>query len=94
VAEANAIYGDNSPVIQFEVNSDVRAYPLGIMTWHEIVNNVVGGAAVSVTFCTLCNTAIAFERTVQGNVLTFGTSGLLRNSDLVMWDRQTESLWQ
>ena len=93
-AEADAIYRDNSPVIQFEVREDVRAYPLEIMTWHEIVNDVVGGMPVAVTFCPLCNTAIAFERTVAGTVLTFGTSGLVRNSDLVMWDRQTESLWQ
>ena len=94
VTEADAIYGDSSPVIQFEVNGDVRAYPLDILTWHEIVNDLVGGVPVSVTFCPLCNTAIAFERTLEGNVLTFGTSGLLRNSDLVMWDRQSESLWQ
>lgn len=94
VAEADAIYSDNSPVIQFEVHEDVRAYPLEIMTWHEIVNDVVGGTPVAVTFCPLCNTAIAFQRTVAGSVLTFGTSGLVRNSDLVMWDRQTESLWQ
>ncbi len=94
VAEADAIYSENSPVIQFELGEDVRAYPLEIMTWHEIVNDVVGGVPVVVTFCPLCNTAIAFERTVAGTVLTFGTSGLVRNSDLVMWDRQTESLWQ
>ena len=76
VAEADAIYSDNSPVIQFEVHGDVRAYPLEIMTWHEIVNDMVGGVPVAVTFCPLCNTAIAFQRTVAGSVLTFGTSGV------------------
>ena len=94
ITTADEYYKGNSPVIQFEVNGDVRAYPLAIMTWHEIVNDVVGGVPVSVTFCPLCNSAIAFERTVGERVLTFGTSGLLRRSDLVMWDRQTESLWQ
>jgi hypothetical protein len=62
--------------------------------WHEIANDVVGGVPVTVTFCPLCNTALVFERTLDGVVYDFGTSGNLRNSDLVMWDRQTESWWQ
>ena len=82
------------PVISFELNGDQRAYPLQILMWHEVVNDVVGGVPVTVTFCPLCNSAIVFERTVNGMVLDFGTSGNLRNSDLVMWDRQTESWWQ
>ena len=86
--------GDQEPVIAFELNGDIRAYPLQILTWHEIVNDVVGGVPVAVTFCPLCNTAIVFDRTVDGVVHDFGTSGKLRNSDLVMWDRQTESWWQ
>ena len=94
IAQEADQYADNAPVVQFEINGDARAYPLGILTWHEIVNDVVGGVPVTVTFCPLCNTAIAFERTIEGQVFTFGTSGTLRNSDLVMWDRQTESLWQ
>ncbi len=94
VADEVGIYADNAPVIQLEVNGDVRAYPIGILTWHEIVNDVIGGVPVTVTFCPLCNTAIAFERTIDGEVFDFGTSGTLRKSDLVMWDRQTESLWQ
>ena len=86
---------DIEPVISFEVNGDARAYPLQIMTWHEIVNDTVGGEPVVVTFCPLCNTALAFARPeIDGEVLTFGTSGNLRNSDLVMYDRQTESWWQ
>jgi hypothetical protein len=100
VATANVVYRDDSPVIQFELNGDARAYPLDILTWHEIVNDIVGGVPVAVTFCPLCNTAIAFERVVSGGqleeplTLEFGTSGVLRNSDLVMYDRTTQSLWQ
>lgn len=82
------------PVVALEINSDARAYPLQILIWHEIVNDVIGGVPVMVTFCPLCNTSVVFERTVDGRVLDFGTTGLLRNSDLVMYDRQTESWWQ
>jgi hypothetical protein len=82
------------PVIELMLGRDVRAYPLRILTWHEIVNDRVGGVPVTVTFCPLCNTAIAFDRRVSGRTLSFGTTGNLRNSDLVMYDRQTESWWQ
>ena len=86
---------DREPVISLQIDGDARAYPLQIMTWHEIVNDKVGGVPVVVTFCPLCNTALVFERpSVNGQILTFGTSGNLRNSDLVMYDRQTESWWQ
>ncbi|HWQ28797.1 MAG TPA: DUF3179 domain-containing protein, partial [Dehalococcoidia bacterium] len=90
-----AIFLDpREPVIALEVNGDARAYPLRILIWHEIVNDTVGGVPVMVTFCPLCNTSIVFERVVDGRTLDFGTTGLLRNSDLVMYDRQTESWWQ
>lgn len=82
------------PVIRIEINGDARAYPLRVLIWHEIVNDVVGGVPVVVTYCPLCNAALVFERTVNGQVLEFGTSGLLRHSDLVMYDRETESWWQ
>src|SRR5262249_15674884 len=82
------------PVIELTVGRDVRAYPLQILIWHEIVNDRVGGVPVTITFCPLCNTAIAFDRRVRGRTLSFGTTGNLRNSDLVMYDRQTESWWQ
>jgi Protein of unknown function (DUF3179) len=82
------------PVIALAVASDVRAYPLQILIWHEIVNDRVGGVPVAVTFCPLCNTAIAFDRRVGASTLSFGTTGNLRDSDLVMYDRQTESWWQ
>ncbi len=85
---------DLEPVVAFESGRDARAYPLQILTWHEIVNDVVNGRPVLITFCPLCNTAIAFDRTVGGSGVEFGVSGFLRNSDLVMYDRLTESWWQ
>ncbi len=94
IEQADEWLFDVEPVISFELNGVQRAYPLQVLMWHEVVNDVVGGVPVTVTFCPLCNSAIVFERTVNGMVLDFGTSGNLRNSDLVMWDRQTESWWQ
>ena len=84
---------EREPVIVAEIEGDARAYPLDIMTWHEIVNDTVGGVPISVTFCPLCNTAYAFERPeVKGKVTSLGTSGMLYNSNLVMYDRATSSL--
>lgn len=95
IEEADTWLGDNWPVMFFEANGVARAYPLAIMIWHEIVNDEVGGQQVSLTFCPLCNSTIAFNRVLEdGRVLDFGTSGNLRNSDLVMYDRQTRSWWQ
>ena len=88
------IYGAREPVIGVVLNGDARAYPLQILMWHEIVNDVVGGIPVTVTYCPLCNSAIVFDRRVAGRVLDFGVSGNLRKSDMVMYDRQTESWWQ
>ncbi|MCH7693474.1 MAG: DUF3179 domain-containing protein [Proteobacteria bacterium] len=85
---------DTEPVIGVTVNGEARAYPLGILTRHEIVNDTIGGVPVTVTYCPLCNSSIVFDRRVDGRVLDFGTTGKLRNSDLVMYDRQTESWWQ
>ena len=92
--EASEWLAGNEPVIVLEIGDEARAYPLQILTWHEIVNDTVGDVPVTVTFCPLCNSAIVFDRTLNGEVYEFGTSGLLRNSDLVMYDRTTESLWQ
>ena len=75
---------DSEPVLALEIAGDARAYPLQIMTWHEIVNDTVGDVAVGVTYCPLCNTAIAFDRRLGDRVLSFGTSGMLFNSALVM----------
>lgn len=81
------------PVLALEINGDARAYPLRIMTWHELVNGTVGGVPVTVSYCPLCNSAVAYDRRVGDRILDFGTSGELFNSSLVMYDRQTESLW-
>ena len=82
------------PVISVQINGDARAYPLGILMSHEIVNDRIGGKKVTVTYCPLCNAAIVFDAKVGDRELEFGTTGKLRNSDLVMYDRQTESWWQ
>jgi hypothetical protein len=85
---------DKEPVIGLVINGRARAYPLRILTWHEIVNDELAGVPVTVTYCPLCNSAIAFDRRLDGRILDFGTTGKLRNSDMVMYDRQTESWWQ
>lgn len=82
------------PVISVNIGSDARAYPLKIMIWHEIVNDTVGDVPIAVTWCPLCNSSVVFDRRIDGKTLSFGTTGKLRNSDLVMYDRQTESWWQ
>lgn len=84
---------DQEPVLALTVGADSRAYPVQVLIWHEIVNDTVGGIPVAVTYCPLCNTAIAYGRQIGQRVLSFGTSGELYNSDLVMYDRQTQSLW-
>lgn len=90
--------GDKEPVIALQLNGVARAYPLQILMYHEIVNDELAGKPVSVTFCPLCNASIVFEREVKSGgdstVLDFGTTGRLRKSDLVMYDRQTETWWQ
>jgi len=92
--EAAEWLAGNEPVIAVDLEGEARAYPLQILTWHEIVNDTIDDLPVLVSFCPLCNSAIVFERVVNGEPTEFGTSGLLRNSDLIMYDRQTESLWQ
>ncbi len=94
IDEANAWINDREPVIAIEVGEAARAYPLQILTWHEIVNDVLNGKPLAVSFCPLCNTAIAFEREFNGETLDFGTTGRLRYSNLIMYDRQTETWWQ
>jgi len=85
---------DNEPVIALAHGDEAKAYPLQILTWHEIVNDKIGERPVTVTFCPLCNASIVFDRTIDGVVYDFGTTGRLRLSDMVMYDRQTESWWQ
>lgn len=87
--------GDREPVIAVEIDGQTpRAYPIRYLTWHEIVNDEIGGVPVAVTYCPLCNSGITFDRRVGGRVLSFGVSGKLRFSDMVMYDRETESWWQ
>lgn len=93
-AEADACLEPQEPVVLVQVGADARAYPIQILMWHEIANDTVGGVPVAVTFCPLCNTAIVFERRLGDQVLDFGTTGRLRYSNLIMYDRQTESWWQ
>jgi hypothetical protein len=83
----------NEPVLALDLGGEHRAYPIEIMVWHEIVNDTVAGTPVTVSYCPLCNSAIAYDRRVASRVLDFGTSGRLYNSALVMYDRQTQSLW-
>lgn len=94
IEEANDWLRQVEPVVAVDLNSEVKAYPIQILMWHEIVNDSIGGVPILVTFCPLCNTAIAFERTVNGVVFDFGTTGRLRFSNLIMYDRQTETWWQ
>ena len=82
------------PVIVLDILGQARAYPLQILIWHEIVNDKLNDRYVAVTFCPLCNASIVFDRNLNGEILDFGTTGRLRHSDLVMYDRQTESWWQ
>ncbi|MCJ7659515.1 MAG: DUF3179 domain-containing protein [Anaerolineales bacterium] len=94
VQVADEYLEDLEPVVFLQIGEDARAYPLQVLTWHEIVNDVVDGKPVAVTFCPLCNTAIAFDSTFDGQQLDFGTTGRLRFSNLIMYDRQTETWWQ
>ena len=94
VDEADEWLNDREPTVFVQVGDDARAYPIQVLIWHEIVNDTVGDEPLIVSFCPLCNTAIAFRRTFNGQVLDFGTTGRLRHSNLIMYDRQTESWWQ
>jgi hypothetical protein len=86
---------DREPVLTYEHEGEVaRAYPVRYLMWHEIVNDVVGGLPIAVTYCPLCNSAMVFDARVDGARRTFGVSGLLRHSDMIMYDRETESWWQ
>ena len=87
--------GAREPVITVALDHQrARAYPLRYLMWHEIVNDTLGSVPIAVTFCPLCNSAMTFDRRVDGRVLSFGVSGKLRNSDMIMYDRETQSWWQ
>jgi len=85
---------DREPVLSLEIGGEARAYPIRYLMWHEIANDTVAGAPVAVTFCPLCNSAVVFDRRLAGETLEFGVSGLLRHSDMIMYDRQGFSWWQ
>jgi len=93
-AEADEWLVDEEIGVRLEIGGAARFYPLRIITSHEVVNDEVNGVPYALTYCPLCNTAAAFDRRVGADVLRFGVSGLLRKSDLVMWDDVTQSLWQ
>ncbi len=84
---------NNDLVLSLTIGGETRAYPVRILVWHEIVNDTISGRPVAVTYCPLCGTAMVFDRRYGGRTLTFGVSGLLYHSDVLMYDRQTESLW-
>ncbi len=93
IDDGNKFLADSDKVVGVKINGDVRAYPLQILVWHEIVNDNVGGIPVAITYCPLCFTNQVFSRTVNNTILEFGTSGKLYNSNLVMYDRSINSLW-
>jgi len=94
VQEASKFLEDSELVLGLNINGDIRAYPLQILVWHEIVNDEVGSNPIAVSYCPLCFTNQVFNRTIDGQeVVEFGTSGKLYNSNLVMYDRTSKSLW-
>ncbi len=92
--QASAWLDDDEPGVALQVGDETRFYPLRILNRHEVINDRFGDLPVLVTYCPLCNSAVAFERSLDGVPMRFGTSGLLRHSDLVLWDAETQSLWQ
>ncbi|MBN1992265.1 MAG: DUF3179 domain-containing protein [Anaerolineae bacterium] len=94
IAEGDEWLADVQPVIALAVGDEAKAYPLAILTRHEIANDEIASLPVAVTFCPLCNAGIVFKREVDGEVLRFGVSGNLRHSNLIMWDNKTLSWWQ
>lgn len=93
VVDGLELFDPAEAVVALEIDGDARAYPVQVMIWHEIVNDTVGGVPVAITYCPLCNSAVTYRREVRGVETTFGTSGSLFASALVMYDRATESLW-
>jgi hypothetical protein len=86
-------WDDSIMILGLSIGDETRAYPINILAHHELVNDVVGGKEILISYCPLCGTAMVFQRRLEGRLLDFGVSGLLYQSDLLMYDRQTESLW-
>lgn len=93
IAEADKLLKDSEPGIAVSMEDVNRFYPFQILVWHEIVNDTINGKRILVTYCPLCLSGIVFDPVVKGEGVEFGTSGKLWNSNLVMYDRKTESLW-
>jgi len=94
IVARNADYlSEEDRVLGVEVNGVARAYPIRILNYHEIVNDIVGGEAIVVTYCPLCGSGMAFNAEIDNKSFEFGVSGLLYNSDVLLYDRQTGSLW-
>ena len=97
VSEVGAVegaYAKSAPVVVVALNGEARAYPLDILIWHDLVNDLVGGVPVVVSYCALCDSVAVADRRVDGRTVEFGSSGLLRRGNLVLYDRASESLWQ
>ncbi len=93
VAAAQSGLRDDDRVLGLALDGVARAYPVRILNWHEIVNDRIGGRPVAVTYCPLCGTGVAFDARIAGREAVFGVSGLLYNSDVLLYDRGSESLW-
>ena len=93
VPAALADWDDQAIVIGVALGGEARAYPLPVLVWHELVNDELGGVPILVSYCPLCGTGIVFDRRVGPREHRFGVSGLLYRSDLLLYDRETESLW-
>ncbi len=91
--EAMKLYPKRTRALVVRAQDDVKAYPIPVLNWHEIVNDKIGKTAIAVTYCPLCGTGIVFKASVGSDVLRFGVSGLLYQSDVLLYDKQTESLW-
>ena len=84
---------NDARILGISINGESRAYPISILNWHEIVNDAIGDTYFAITYCPLCGTGVAFNSTIDGRVLRFAVSGLLYNSDVLLYDRESESLW-
>lgn len=92
--EAETYLEPSSLIMAMDYNGDVRAWPIRILDFHEIVNDTIAGDPIAITWCPLCGSGVAFDRRIDGDVVEFGVAGVLHGSDLVMYDRKTETLWQ
>ena len=94
IREARQWLADNEPVIVLQVGGIARAYPMQILVWHEVVNDQIGGVPVAVTFCSVCHSAIVYDRRLERRTLSFGVSGFVHGANMILYDRETESWWQ